>query len=466
MFTLLQKIESGYCYTVTFKSWAEQSANLGYLVPKCFGKSNRCRLQLQRLGRLFPALRGPLEGLASTDYYRRRGALQLICPIVVFGVLASLAVNLPISLRSPTSASGPPDFISLYNCNEPGYFGGGNWTFLGIDATVGKMSFANAKILDLSWNWLVGRGLQLVLAFLSYKVFTSALMRITEREPVSAGTYMNLAFYATKVDSLLCIFRSLTGEYTLRAKFSLGWMLLSTVYLTFVPSILDIMTGYEASISTTLRLPNQTTIDTTELDSLTDLLTNGQDSLDPYNFNFTGSGTHCDLEGMPHNGSFCKALLQSNYPKFYDSQLNASWVHHMFYGTTFWTEDPKHNDCVAEKNVYRWGFSGEWVFIALIIHTVWTFGMTMLWWDAQFNSQFYQKRRRMGPYRALMDLGPALQKELGPSHGAYSDEELEAELQKRPHLQHHVESKDGESYIKLSPGRSEKFKLHWNKKYG
>ena len=466
MSTSLHEIERGCSSIRSLESWAERSPSLDHLDSKSFEKSNRCRLQLRRFGRFSPAIRELLEGLASTEYYTRRRGLQFACPMVVVVVLSCFATGLPSFLRTKPSANKLDD-IPIYDCNERGYFGGGHWTFLGVDVAVGKMSFANAKLLDLTWNWVVGRGLQFFFALLSYKVFTSALMRVTEREPVSAGTYMNLAFYATKIDSLFCVFKSLMGKYTLRAKFSLGWMLLSTVYLTFVPSILDIMTGYEASISTTLRLPNQTTIDTTEIDSLTDLLCDGYERLDPYNFNFTGSGTRCDMEGRPQNGSICTALVRvDSYPKFFDSQLNASWIDHILHNATFWTADPLHNDCVAEKDVYVWGFSGEWIFIALITHIVWTFGMTILWWDAQFNSQFYQKRRRMGPYRALMDLGPALQKELGPSCGAYSEEELEAELQKRPHLQYHVENKDGESYIKLSPGRSETFKLCWNKKYG
>ena len=171
-------------------------------------------------------------------------------------VLVSVTVIFPESMRHFAKA-GFDDRLPSYSCQSSGYFKGGAWTFIGIDVWVTETSFSQAKLLDLLWNWIVGRGLQFVLGLLSYKVFTSSLMQIVERNPISYDLFANLAFYATKADSLWSLLKSLFNKQRVRAKFILSWVLISTIYLTFVPSILDVMSGYQSGISTVLTLPNR-----------------------------------------------------------------------------------------------------------------------------------------------------------------------------------------------------------------
>ena len=165
-------------------------------------------------------------------------------------------------------------------------------------------------------------------------------------------------------------------------------------------------------------------------------------------------------------GSYWDSRVDYCNPDFFDSQINVSWKDYIANKSQFWTGDRAHYNCIAEKDTYQRGFSGEWIFLALVLHTVWTMGTAIIWLDAQANSQCYQKGRRMGPYRALTDLGEAIRRELGPDTGAYSEEELAAATRKRPSIKYRVEERDGHSRIALTPGPSAKVQLDWDKEYG
>jgi len=58
----------------------------------------------------------------------------------------------PTTAFADNTAAGLIDGISFWNCQHNGYLAGGPWSFLGIDLHVGRMSFAQAKTLDMVWN--------------------------------------------------------------------------------------------------------------------------------------------------------------------------------------------------------------------------------------------------------------------------------------------------------------------------
>jgi hypothetical protein len=59
---------------------------------------------------------------------------------------------------------------------------------------------------------------------------------------------------------------------------------------------------------------------------------------------------------------------------------------------------------------------------------VWAVGMYGIWIDASRHYLQQKKGRRMGEWRAIVDLGDAIQHELGPNLNNYSDEELKESL--------------------------------------
>ena len=192
------------------------------------------------------------------------------------------------------------------------------------------------------------------------------------------------------------------------------------------------MSGYEASVRTQLILPNGTTpLDITDLDSFIGILftyricynngTNGTSNTWPdiaiaricgyQTFDPTFGASYCidfDTDGR----------LPSNH----SSRLIA----------------PEDYNCVAEHDIYQWGCSGEWILITASVNSFWLFGLWILWLDAELCSQSCKNGRRMGQYRAMIDLSRAITEELGNDLGAYSEQELDKTLGKKGPIKYFV----------------------------
>ncbi len=117
-----------------------------------------------------------------------------------------------------------------YDC-----MGSTGWSFIGIDMVVGQFSYGQAKTLDLAWNWIVGRCLQGVLTLFSYRVFTDALMRAAELDPLPYELFASLAFYSASTDVLWQLVKSLRLRGGWRVKAIFTYLLLSTAYLVTFP---------------------------------------------------------------------------------------------------------------------------------------------------------------------------------------------------------------------------------------
>ena len=124
--------------------------------------------------------------------------------------------------------------------------------------------------------------------------------------------------------------------------------------------------------------------------------------------------------------------------------------------------------CEVQTERFAWGFSYLWLTITVGITSSWLFGLWVLWIDADHNSQFCRKGRRMGHYHAVLDIANALREELGQNTGAYSEEELYKLVKRLPLFKYHIEEEDALQHanrISLSTRPSTKVQLHWNKEY-
>lgn len=353
--------------------------------------------------------------------------------------------------------------IPVWNCQAVGYLSGGLWTFLGIDIRFGRMSFARAKILDMVWNWIAGRGVQFALAWLTYHVFVASLMRTAEITHVSYDLFTSLSLFSARPGCLWDIGKGLFSIRGVRIKFIMAWLLFSTIYLAAFPSLLDVMSGYEGSIRTEMLLPNKTTLDLTGVTTLNGLL----------------YYSPCDNTSAPaYDHSMCTSGMSEQDPStyiFYDSYLNSTWKSYTEGELSpnktlgsFYTQNASNYNCVAEQNVYQWGFSGEWVLVVICINSFWIFGLWILWLDTELKSQLVRAGRRMGTYRAIADISEAMREDLGDNLCAYSDRELASAVKRRGPVKYYVTEGKGDepSRIGLSSRRSEKVEVAWGKEYG
>jgi hypothetical protein len=116
-----------------------------------------------------------------------------------------------------------------------------------LDQTFGKFSFSQVKTIDILWDLLVGRGVQLLAWWAAYTVFSDALLRAIERHPTSFSIFQRIALEGPGLGSLWTLTRELWVAKSKRTRALFLYMLWSTVYVLFVPIVLGAMTGYDST---------------------------------------------------------------------------------------------------------------------------------------------------------------------------------------------------------------------------
>ena len=107
-----------------------------------------------------------------------------------------------------------------------------------------KLSFAQAKFIDLLFDLIVGQGGRLLMATIAYLVFMDALLRSMEKSPVSYRLYASMVFSST---SIISTWHSAKGVFTTkgwRAKMYLVWSALAMAYILVFPTLIESATGY------------------------------------------------------------------------------------------------------------------------------------------------------------------------------------------------------------------------------
>lgn len=118
--------------------------------------------------------------------------------------------------------------------------------------------FTHAKVVDIAWDTVVGRGGQLVLAFVAYHVFHKALVQVMAERPVGFPTYAAVAFHIGTASSLWAFFRALASRsfpLTFRGRRVLAAMLVCSAYIVAIPTLFSAMTGYVAVSSPSIETP-------------------------------------------------------------------------------------------------------------------------------------------------------------------------------------------------------------------
>lgn len=130
--------------------------------------------------------------------------------------------------------------------------------FLSITLGFGPLTFTQAKAIDIIWDLFVGRGTQVILIFISYPILRRALLLSLERGPVSFPLYSSLTLERISLRSLiaLCVpsgsLRPSKAGQRLPVRKRWSWnffaMFLVLGWLLIYPTIMSVMTGYQASL--------------------------------------------------------------------------------------------------------------------------------------------------------------------------------------------------------------------------
>jgi hypothetical protein len=174
-------------------------------------------------------------------------------------VIACLPLALALIITLATAAErASVGYILPRDCYPNGLWkeaGGATWRimdssyFFTPNLSFGSMTFTQVKVIDVAWDLLVGRGGQLLLAYVNYRVFNEWLVYHMEMHLTSYKLYTAVAFETTSLGTLGVLGKEFLafGKGTWKRFFrwlAILSMLISTFYVLAFPTLMAAMTGY------------------------------------------------------------------------------------------------------------------------------------------------------------------------------------------------------------------------------
>jgi hypothetical protein len=287
-----------------------------------------------------------------------------------------------------------PDFLRLAmistfydepaNCN-PTLLSRQSW--LAPDMAFGNFTITDARAIDVSWNLVVGRGLQAIMAVVTYYVACTALLRIAEMVPVSYELFATTTLSSFSMSALVPLARAVIRTQGWRAKIAISFLLVSAALILAVPTLADLTTGYLQQSRMYIQYANGTMLAKNPFPAC---MINQPDP-DSANWEICDAPVYY----VRNNLTFCNCTT---------------------YASMLFT-------CVPQTG-YQWGFSSVWVLTTTVALIVWSMAMYILWLDASMYSPLQRSGRRLGKWTAVVDLAGAMKNELGANMSTYSDSEL------------------------------------------
>ncbi|THW06821.1 hypothetical protein D6D25_08075, partial [Aureobasidium pullulans] len=424
---------------------------------------------------------------------RRAGSyLDLRYFVPVLAIVCAIAA-IPLTIPDATGENLAYDYrygMKVYDCASASVTSSG--TMLGDLAinlvAFDKLSFTAAKAIDLAWNVLAGRLSQFLAAYLCYRVSTGVLYLTAEQQRVPAEAFAALSLNPNSIWSCLPVFKSLSlTKMRLFNRLALVWVIVSTIYLLCIVTMVDLMTGYQTGQATWLKQPDGKMVNTDvgpeailkDLPTTTppQNITMPGGKLVTLHWNEDTGDIHVRQAPMPTDPNTNESTIfyqscvdretmgiyylnvtyttpdywspfttfdngtrhgstPSLITSYEDESCNTLFVtlqlsyYDLSYGVnrTFW-ENPTNFLCVP-ADYYRWGFSQRYTILLASINSVWLLITAALWLYVELYSQLLQKRGRLDKWRAVLDMASALQQRFGHDTGAYTEDELEKEVEK------------------------------------
>lgn len=176
-----------------------------------------------------------------------------------FLVISSLPFALaPIIVLATAAEEASVGYILGRNCYPNGLWkeaSGATWRimdssyFFTPNLSFGAMTFTQVKVIDIAWDLCVGRGGQLLLAWVNYRVLNEWLLYHMEMHLTSYKMYTAVAFETTTLSTLGVLGKEFLAFGQKSWKRFFRWlavlcMLLATLYVLAFPTLMAAMTGY------------------------------------------------------------------------------------------------------------------------------------------------------------------------------------------------------------------------------
>ncbi|KAI0543760.1 hypothetical protein F4679DRAFT_567475 [Xylaria curta] len=178
------------------------------------------------------------------DIQQGRSNLKLWFLFALFLSTVSFLINVllysSINLDGHCSVDGSfsPFYFSLHDL----------WRisdFFQVNIAIGNLTFTQAKVADISWDLVVGRGGQAILSFITWKVFVDyAALSMTTR-PITFATYRTLfAETGPSLSSTIRLIHDFIRYKGLASKLASAFIIYSMILALVLPILAGAATGY------------------------------------------------------------------------------------------------------------------------------------------------------------------------------------------------------------------------------
>lgn len=202
--------------------------------------------------------------LSTTE--RRTGGPKALAIRAALPFCALLCILIFIALLFPL-ATGRSQYVDAGVWCAPGGEGGVSpgqdsnvhWSpalILSITLGFGNLPISIARVIDIGWDLVIGRGGQVLLGLLSYRILRRSLLRRMEGEPIRFSVYTSLAFRQISLSALWAVLHDIglgssKKEISLRRRLRLDWRfyghVLVLTYILAFPTLISVSAGYQAN---------------------------------------------------------------------------------------------------------------------------------------------------------------------------------------------------------------------------
>ncbi|KAF2756173.1 hypothetical protein EJ05DRAFT_92353 [Pseudovirgaria hyperparasitica] len=110
-----------------------------------------------------------------------------------------------------------------------------------------QMTFATAKFVDVVWDLCVGRGAQALSWFISYVVFSKALIHAIEVAPIPFRSFTSVAIDGSSLMTFWTLLVDIRRQKSKRMVALFIYLIISIGWMLAMPTLLSAMTGYVSS---------------------------------------------------------------------------------------------------------------------------------------------------------------------------------------------------------------------------
>ena len=311
-------------------------------------------------------------------------------------------------------------------------------TLFQVNIRTGHLSFATAKIIDVVFDLVVGRGGQLVLAWICYRSYTDVLMWMAEKGRLRYDVFASMAVYPLSIGTLGSALSALLSTHPLRAKVTFVWFAATLSYVFAYPTLVSASTSLVGATSSAIQLPNNATaplLDYINSASYSLADTGLKDKPNPWiiptsdihtvpagacNIMVLG-GTDWSLSNANDDKTHI-TVNETIYNISEDTIIRCGFNYGgTFYGvdtgSALYTYKPRtfyerQLICVPDRHSYQWGASWEMLVVVLVLQIVWGLAVLLMWVEANTGSVLVKQGRKMGLYTAVLDLSGPLRARL------------------------------------------------------